>query len=299
MSASMQEPVMVLVLCTANLLGSSSFTCQQETEAGSASGVFDVLNYGAIENGRTDDSNAFLSAWKAACDAAMGRPVLCVPEGKTLLLNPVGFEGPCKSSSITVYGRLQLAPDIDSWRSQSSKNWLSFSEEPDIERPTALQFVSCANLQLSGLTHINSPRNHVSVVGCNGSTFSNLHITAPGDGPNTDGIDISKSSNLKIQDCIMATGDDCIAMLGGSTNINITRVAYGPGHGISIGSLGEDGTTDEVEEVLVTNCSFHGTRNGAQIKPGRHGRGNGYARHISYQILSSSTSSIAIVISFA
>ncbi|XP_052185176.1 probable polygalacturonase At3g15720 [Diospyros lotus] len=302
-----RELFMVLVLCMANLLGSSSFTCQQEAEAGSASGVFDVLNYEAIGNGITDDSNAFLSTWKAACDATMGAPVLCVPDGKTFLLNPVRFEGPCKSSSITikVYGKL-VAPHIDSWPSQSSKNWLifldvnglivngtgqfdgqgaawwdRFRKEPDIERPTALQFVNCDNLQLSGLTHINSPRNHISVVGCNGSTFSNLHITAPGDSPNTDGIDISKSSNLKIYDCIIATGDDCIAMLGGSANINITRVACGPGHGISIGSLGEDGTTDEVEEVHVTNCSFNGTRNGARIKTWQGG--NGYARHISYQ----------------
>lgn len=30
----------------------------------------------------------------------------------------------------------------------------------------------------------------------------------------------------------MVIGDDCVAILKGSSNINISRVACGPGHGI-------------------------------------------------------------------
>ncbi|KAL0798177.1 hypothetical protein Bca101_053351 [Brassica carinata] len=65
--------------------------------------------------------------------------------------------------------------------------------------------------------------------------------------------------------------DDCIAVKGGSSDINITRVDCGPGHGISIGSLGEKGVTETVENVHVQHCTFTGAENAARIKtwPGR------------------------------
>lgn len=62
------------------------------------------------------------------------------------------------------------------------------------------------------------------------------------------------------------TGDDCIAINSGSSWISITGVTCGPGHGMSIGSLGEDGAYQTVEEVNVENCSFRGTDNGVRIK---------------------------------
>uniref|UniRef100_A0A2N9I445 Pectate lyase domain-containing protein n=1 Tax=Fagus sylvatica TaxID=28930 RepID=A0A2N9I445_FAGSY len=76
-------------------------------------------------------------------------------------------------------------------------------------------------------------------------------------------------------------GDDCIAIGRGSSYINITGVQCGPGHGISIGSLGAQGRTDTVEEVHVQGCSFRGTTNGARIKTWQGG--SGYARRISFE----------------
>ncbi|KAL2928305.1 hypothetical protein RDABS01_028805 [Bienertia sinuspersici] len=64
--------------------------------------------------------------------------------------------------------------------------------------------------------------------------------------------------------CIL--GDDCVAMSNGSHDIKITSVTCGPGHGISIGSLGKDGSKDIVENIHVSNCTFKGTQNGARIK---------------------------------
>ncbi|KAI7985938.1 putative polygalacturonase [Camellia lanceoleosa] len=217
-----------LVLCTASL-GLGSDMCQED-----GSDVFNVLDYEVVGDGIRDDSTvAFLAAWTAACGAVLDTSTLYIPEGSSFLLNPVKFQGPCMSSSIDVQ---------------------------------ALAFRNCNNLQLSGLTHDNSPRSHTSVVGSTGLTISNLQITVPEDSPNTDGIDISQSSNIQIHDCIIGTGDDCIAMGGGSANINITSVACGPGYRISIGSLGKGGATDMVEEVHVRNCSFTGTMFGARIK---------------------------------
>ncbi|CAI0392666.1 unnamed protein product [Linum tenue] len=210
--------------------------------------TFDVTEYGAVGDGRTDSSNAFLRAWDDLCGATGGRPTLVIPHGKEFLLSPLSFKGPCKSKNL----------------------WIQ-----------ALSFHSCNNLRVSGLQHVNSQKNHISINGCNDVDISHLKITAPEESPNTDGIDISASNHLHIHDSFIGTGDDCVAINGFSSYINISRVLCGPGHGISIGSLGKGGAYETVEEVHVEDCTFKGTMNGARIKTWKGGRG--YARKISFE----------------
>ncbi|CAK9164863.1 unnamed protein product [Ilex paraguariensis] len=235
---------------------------------------------------------AFLQAWAAACRAAIGTPVLCIPEGYTFLLSPTTFQGPCTSPNINVQidGNIVAPSDPRSWTSLDLHNWLAFSKISGLVidgtgridgQGSGLGLYDCDNLQLSGLTHINSPRDHINIVGCTGLTISNLHIIAPDLSPTTDGINIGKSDHIEIHDSIIATGDDCIAIGGESTYINVTGIECGPGHGISIGSLGANGMSDTVEEVHVKNCSFTGTMFAARIKTWQGG--SEYARHISFE----------------
>ena len=70
----------------------------------------------------------------------------------------------------------------------------------------ALHFHNCNGLQLSNLRHLNSQKNHISISGCKGVKIDNLHISAPEDSPNTDGIDISTSSNIEVLNTVMETG---------------------------------------------------------------------------------------------
>ncbi|KAE9608049.1 putative polygalacturonase [Lupinus albus] len=130
----------------------------------------------------------------------------------------------------------------------------------------ALLINNCNNLQLSGTHHINSPKSQISINQCKNATLSGLTITAPGNSPNTDGIDIAQSSFINIHHSTISTGDDCIALNDGTSNINITYINCGPGHGISIGSLGKNGAYETVEQVYVSYCSFNGTTNGVRIK---------------------------------
>jgi polygalacturonase len=53
----------------------------------------------------------------------------------------------------------------------------------------------------------NSPINHVSVNKCNGATFSHISIDAPDTSPNTDGFDISFSSNILVEDSNIKSGN--------------------------------------------------------------------------------------------
>ncbi|KAL0547490.1 hypothetical protein IC582_017426 [Cucumis melo] len=265
--------------------------------------TINVVQYGAAGDGKTDDSQAFLKAWKAVCEAKTPSAML-VPSTKTFLLNPVQFQGPCMSSTVGVQilGKIVAPSDLDAWKHFDAKNWLLFSNvsrlviqgngEIDGQgaawwnrdsdgKPTALAIHDCDGLQLSGLTHINSPKSHMHIVRCNQASISKLNIVAPEDSPNTDGIDVAYSTNVKIHNCNIGTGDDCIAISEGTSNIHIANIQCGPGHGISIGSLGKDGMSSSVEEVRVQNCHLKGTMYGARIKTWQGG--SGYARKISFQ----------------
>ncbi|CAN1233826.1 Probable polygalacturonase At3g15720 [Linum perenne] len=220
---------------------------------------FNVLSYGAVGDGFTDSSKAFLKAWEDFCGAA-GQPTLVIP-AKVFLLTPLAFVGPCRSQKL----RIQ-----------------------------ALSFHNCNNLFLSSISHVNSQKNHISINNCKSVEVSQIKITAPDSSPNTDGIDISASSDLNIHDSFIGTGDDCIAINGFSSKINISRVMCGPGHGISIGSLGKDGAYETVEDVHVRDCTFKDTMNGARIKTWKGGRG--YVRNISFERITLINSGNPIII---
>ncbi|XP_068641877.1 probable polygalacturonase At3g15720 [Aristolochia californica] len=281
----------------------------------SQAGVFDVTAYGAVGDANTDDSPAFVKAWSAACGAS-GASTLIIPSQKTFRLKPLELTGKCTASTIQIQidGNL-VAPNTREAFGQASKWILIHSVDSltitgsgqldgqgaiwwpkncfhrklqgcpvDFSRPTLLSFESCNNLKLSGTWKlINSPRNHISVDDCNNVNISQIGISAPGYSPNTDGINIGKSNHLSISNLNIASGDDCISILSGVSDVNITSVTCGPGHGISIGSLGEGNREAFVSQINVEHCTFDKTQNGARIKtrPG----GSGYAKNIGFRHL--------------
>ncbi|XP_031387117.1 probable polygalacturonase At3g15720 [Punica granatum] len=261
---------------------------------------FNVLNYGARGDGITDDSKAFSNAWKAACGSASGSPTLQIPQGMKFLLKPITFKGPCKSSTIHVqlFGSIIAPSNPSAWAGFDRSKWLMFEYVNGLILDgngridgqgsawwqlcgKALVFHATNNLKVDGLTHLNSQRNHISINGADTVVLSNLHISAPEESHNTDGIDISNSKNIQISHSNISTGDDCVAINGGSSFINISDMTCGPGHGISVGSLGKAGAFETVEDVHVQHCTFIGTTNGARIKTWQGG--SGYARRISFK----------------
>jgi galacturan 1,4-alpha-galacturonidase len=127
-------------------------------------------------------------------------------------------------------------------------------------------FVNNQNTVVRDITSVNSKFFHFALLTNNNIKMLNLRINAPGTSPNTDGIHIERSTGVVIADTRIGTGDDCISIGQGNDNIDIQRVHCGPGHGISVGSLGREEGEEEVRGLVVRNCTVRGTTNGLRIK---------------------------------
>ncbi|XP_028799003.1 exopolygalacturonase-like, partial [Neltuma alba] len=255
--------------------------------SGSNVKFFNVKDYGATEDGKTDNSQAFLRAWKEACGWE-GKARVWIPEG-TFQLHPVTFDGPCKGLMAFVIKGVLMAPDgpfTDKWINFRHVDNLSVfgGGKLDGQGATAWHHSDCGNNRncqqlasnmrfdfiTNGRVHhihsIDSKSSHFVLFGCKNMNFTKIRISAPEDSPNTDGIKIGKSIRINITRSTISTGDDCIAMISGTRTVWISEVTCGPGHGISVGSLGKEDGEEDVEDIIVKNCTLDGTSKGVRIK---------------------------------
>ncbi|PNT72571.1 polygalacturonase isoform X2 [Brachypodium distachyon] len=265
--------------------------------------VFNVLRYGAHGDGRHDDTKALEKTWAAACSSSHPG-ILLIPKGNKYLTKHVTFSGPCKSNiKLMIEGTLVAPQKRSYWIEQTIRHWILFKavrgltvtgggtidgngkiwwqNSCKVNAELALTFYSCTNLKVNNLELLNSQQIHMSVECCSDVRISRLSITAPSTSPNTDGIHIAHSKDVKVRDCAIKTGDDCMSIEDGTKNLHVKNIVCGPGHGISIGSLGDRNSEAEVANITIDGVRLHGTTNGARIKTWQGGRG--YAKNIVFQ----------------
>ncbi|XVF20732.1 hypothetical protein REPUB_Repub12eG0028200 [Reevesia pubescens] len=107
---------------------------------------------------------------------------------------------------------------------------------------------------------------NVNVLGCKNITFQHFTVSAPENSLNTDGIHIGHSDGVNIINSDIKTGDDCVSIGDGSKNVVVNGVTCGPGHGISIGSLGKFQGEEPVAGVRIMNSTISNTQNGVRVK---------------------------------
>lgn len=95
-----------------------------------------------------------------------------------------------------------------------------------------MEFTDSQNILVSGLTSLNSQIFHIVVNKCHNVKMEGLKVSASGNSPNTDGIHVDRSSHVTILNSNIGTGDDCISIGPGTSNLWIENIICGPGHGI-------------------------------------------------------------------
>ncbi|KAH0753440.1 hypothetical protein KY285_006588 [Solanum tuberosum] len=150
-----------------------------------------------------------------------------------------------------------------------------------INKSLALTFNNCNNLKVKNLKSKDAQQIHIEFESCTNVVASNLMITASKKSPNTDGVHVTNSQNIQISDTTIGTGDDCISIVSGSQKVHATNITCGPGHGISIGSLGSKNSEAHVSHVTVNGAKFIGSENGVRIKTWQGGSGE--ASNIKFQ----------------
>ncbi|XP_059651024.1 polygalacturonase-like [Cornus florida] len=286
----------------------------------SAPKLVNVDDFGAKGDG-TDDSQAFKKAWKVACSSKGG--VLVVPQKRIYLLKPITFSGPCKSLlTMKIYGTMKASNNVSDYE-KDRRYWLMFDNiknfvvegggtidgngkiwwensckinksRPCQQAPTAVTFYQCQNLRVANLRIKNSQQIQLSFQKCVNVKALNLKVIAPEKSPNTDGIHVTATQNIQIRSSVIRTGDDCISIVSGSKNVQVMDIACGPGHGISIGSLGAGNSEALVSNVVVNRAKLSNTTNGVRIKTWQGG--SGYAKNIKFQNIAMHNVSNPIII---
>ncbi|KAM4120229.1 hypothetical protein ACJW30_03G116100 [Castanea mollissima] len=227
----------------------------------------------------TSAGQALTKAWKATCTIARSKVVISAGSYK---LGVVTLLGPCKGAiEFNLQGTLQAPSDLASFNGKDF--WVSFERIVSLtvsgggvfdgKGQTAWQKNNCdqkfdfvTNSIVRDIQSKDSKFFHMNVMGCKNLQIQDVTITAPGDSPNTDGIHIGRSSKITISNAKIGTGDDCISIGDRAQDVTANQVTYGPGHGISVGSLGRYQNEQPVSGNRVIGGTLSSTQNGVRIK---------------------------------
>ena len=158
-------------------------------------------------------------------------------------------------------------------------------------RPPFLQPYRCKNVLIEGVSLRRSPFWQVHPVLCTNVTIRGLDIDSHG--PNNDGCDPEACTDVLIEDCRFATGDDCVALNSGRNedgrrvgvpcqNVVIRNCRMADGHGgITIGSQ----ISGHVKNVFAENCQFDSPNLDHAIRFKNNALRGGVVEHIRYRNL--------------
>ncbi|XP_021763032.1 exopolygalacturonase-like [Chenopodium quinoa] len=266
----------------------------------SESSIFDVTKFDAkgngkpeyTEDGENSNSLAFIQAWQKACNS-IGPSKLVIPKG-TFVVAQVLFAGPCQSHvTVELHGTILADPDPSVFPNQElivfqqvegatftgtgainvNQPPLAADPEKDFvfsEIMPSIKFSNATSCVVDGIHSMNPSAFHLLVENSHNISIINTNFEATTVKPNThsNAIYISGSSLVAVSNSRIKSGDDCITVSGGSSDISITGVTCVAGQGISVGAQLDGFHPDyNVKKVTVKSCTFKGTQFGARINP--------------------------------
>ena len=270
--------------------------------------VFAVKDFGAVGNGKTDDADAIQKTIDA-CNAAGGGIVLFtapfvymaspfniksniemhIEGGARILANPdekvytkSAFRANPGEGTIWIGGE-NVENFIISGNGEIDGNGISFmgTELDDSyelkpfnildPRPHVLTVVGGRNIRIRDVRIGNSAYWTIHLIGCNDVVINGITLLNSLKVRNSDGIDLDHSKNIRISNCYIESGDDCICLknrreyeeFGACENITVTNCTMtSRSCAIKIGSE----NMDTIRQVLIDNCIIKKSNRGIGIQ---------------------------------
>lgn len=286
--------------------------------------IYDITDYGAVSDGKTVCTKEI----QRAIDLCERGATVYIPEGEfiagalylksdmTLRVDgkltgspnitdfPVvgcpyeGLEQLCYASLLNTDGALHKNITIDGSGTIDANGRALFDAEMKdarIKRGRAICIRNTDHITIQNVTIRQSPAWCLHLVYCRDVLIDNIEIHTKYDEKgnkygmhNCDGIDIDACADVTIQNSMIASQDDCIAVKSGrdaqgrrvgipSENVIIENCTFKSGFGVAMGSEMSGG----IKDVFIRNCIFENAYSIASIKAVR-GRGS-YIKNIHYE----------------
>lgn len=270
--------------------------------------VYDVTDYGAVGDGKTDDAAAIQSAIDR-CSASGGGMVL-LPGGHTFLTSPIRLKS-FVELHLEATATLKATPDESRYHLSAfganegeGMMWLyaehaeqvaitgrgiihgngiafmggeledSYELKPVTTfdpRPHVLTIVDVRGLVIRDVTICEGAYWTVHLVGCNDAVIDGINLLNNLKIRNGDGIDLDHSSNVRISNCHITSGDDCICLKN-----RREFEQYGPCHDIVVTNcvmtsrscaikIGSE-NMDSIYNVTFDNCIITASNRGLGIQ---------------------------------
>lgn len=269
---------------------------------------FNVTGYGAKGNGVTDDAKAIQRAIDA-CSASGGGSVV-FPSGKTFMAGPLHLksnvdlhlqpnsvllanpdeavytesafrgnrgEGMMWISgkdiqNISITGRGRIDGNGVAFMGRELRDSYELKPVTDFDpRPHVLTLVNASNVKINGVTIANSAYWTIHLVGCCDVAISDISLLNNLKIRNGDGIDIDHSRKVRISNCFIESGDDCICLknrrefeeYGPCEDVVVTNcIMTSRSCAVKIGSE----NMDAIRRVLFDNCIITKSNRGIGIQ---------------------------------
>lgn len=270
--------------------------------------VFAVKDFGAAGDGKSDDAGAIQKAIDA-CHAAGGGTVLFTAPftymagpfhvksniemhlqgGAKILANPdekvytksafrqnpgegtiwIGGEN---VENLTISGNGEIDGNGVSFMGDELEDSYELKPFNVLDpRPHVLTLVGGKNIRIRDIHIGNSAYWTIHLVGCNDVVIAGITLLNSLKVRNSDGIDLDHSKNVRISDCYIESGDDCICLknrreyeeFGACENITVTNCTMtSRSCAIKIGSE----NMDTIRQVLFDNCIIKKSNRGVGIQ---------------------------------